>query len=33
MQKLTSMEPAVWAVIEEYEARAQREEQLWETLS
>ena len=28
-----SMDPAVWAVLEEYEARAQREEQLWNTLS
>ena len=33
MQQLTSMDPAVWAVIEDYEARAQREEELWETLS
>jgi predicted O-methyltransferase YrrM len=28
-----SMEPAVWAVIEDYEARAQREDELWNTLS
>jgi len=28
-----SMDAAVWAVLEEYEARAQREEQLWNTLS
>ena len=27
-----SMDAAVWAVVDEYEARAQREEQLWETL-
>jgi predicted O-methyltransferase YrrM len=27
------MEPAVWAVIEDYEARAQREQELWERLS
>ena len=27
------MDRAVWAVLEEYEARAQREEQLWNTLS
>jgi predicted O-methyltransferase YrrM len=33
MRQLSSMEPAVWAVIEDYEARAQREEELWETLS
>ena len=33
MQQLTSMEPAVWAVIEDYEARAQREQELWERLS
>ena len=33
MQQLSSMDPAVLGVIEEYEARAQREEQLWETLS
>jgi predicted O-methyltransferase YrrM len=33
MRQLSSMEPAVWAVIEGYEARAQREEELWETLS
>jgi predicted O-methyltransferase YrrM len=30
---LTSMDKAVWAVIEDYEARAQREDQLWDTLS
>ncbi|MGO9804573.1 MAG: O-methyltransferase [Steroidobacteraceae bacterium] len=30
---LPSMDAAVWAVIEEYEARAVREEQLWDTLS
>jgi len=30
---LPSMDAAVWAVIEEYEARAAREEQLWDTLS
>src|SRR4029077_4773207 len=28
-----SMDQAVWAVLEEYEARAQREEKLWSTLS
>jgi predicted O-methyltransferase YrrM len=28
-----SMDQAVWVVLEEYEARAQREEQLWSTLS
>jgi predicted O-methyltransferase YrrM len=33
MRQLSSMEPAVWTVIEDYEARAQREEELWETLS
>jgi predicted O-methyltransferase YrrM len=33
MRQLTSMEPAVWAVIEDYEARAQHEEELWKTLS
>jgi predicted O-methyltransferase YrrM len=33
MQPQTSMEPAVWAVIEDYEARAQREEELWDTLT
>jgi len=33
MQQLAStIDPAVWAVIEDYEARAQREEQLWNTL-
>lgn len=30
---LPSMDAAVWAVIEEYEARAEREEQLWDSLS
>ena len=33
MQQRTSMEPAVWTVLEAYEARAQREEELWDTLS
>jgi predicted O-methyltransferase YrrM len=33
MRQLSSMEPAVWAVIEDYETRAQREDELWETLS
>jgi predicted O-methyltransferase YrrM len=33
MQQQTSMEPAVWGVIEDYEARAQREDELWDTLS
>ena len=33
MQKLTSVAPAVWAVIEDYEVRAQREEQLREMLT
>jgi predicted O-methyltransferase YrrM len=33
MQQLTSMDPAVWAVIEDYEARAQHEQELWKTLS
>jgi len=30
---LVSMDPAVWAVVDEYEARAAREEELWNTLS
>ena len=30
---LPSMDAAVWAVLEEYEARAEREEQLWDSLS
>lgn len=33
MQKHTSMEPAVWAVVEDYEERARREEVLWDSLS
>ena len=33
MQQLTSMDPAVWAVIEDYEARARHEQELWKTLS
>jgi predicted O-methyltransferase YrrM len=33
MQQTASMEQAVWAVIEDYEARARREEELWNTLS
>jgi predicted O-methyltransferase YrrM len=33
MTQLASMDKAVWTVIEDYEARAQREEQLWDTLS
>jgi predicted O-methyltransferase YrrM len=32
MPDATMFEPAVWRVIEDYEARAQREEQLWSTL-
>jgi predicted O-methyltransferase YrrM len=33
MQEPTSIDSAVWAVIEDYEARARREERLWSTLS
>ena len=33
MQGGTAIDPAVWAVIEAYEARAQREAELWSTLS
>jgi predicted O-methyltransferase YrrM len=33
MQQPASIERAVWAVIEDYEARARREEELWDTLS
>jgi predicted O-methyltransferase YrrM len=33
MQQPASIEQAVWAVIEDYEARARREQELWRTLS
>jgi predicted O-methyltransferase YrrM len=33
MQQPAPIDAAVWAVIEEYEARARREEELWDTLS
>ena len=33
MQSPTPIDAAVWAVIEDYEARARREEELWSTLS
>jgi len=33
MQQPASIDPSVWAVIEDYEARARREEELWSTLS
>jgi predicted O-methyltransferase YrrM len=33
MQSVTPADKTFWAVIEEYEARAVREEQLWETLA
>jgi predicted O-methyltransferase YrrM len=33
MQQSAPIDAAVWAVIEEYEARARREEELWDTLS
>src|SRR3982074_1190016 len=33
MRDAGSVDQAVWAVLEEYEARAQREEKLWSTLS
>src|ERR1700693_1831146 len=33
MQDPASIDQAVWAVLEEYEARARREEKLWSTLS
>ena len=32
MSDATVIDPAVWRVLEEYEARAEREEQLWSTL-
>ena len=32
MSGATMIDPAVWRVLEEYEARAEREEQLWSTL-
>ena len=33
MPDSSEIDPAVWKVIEDYEARAQRDEQLWETLT
>src|SRR6266853_1876808 len=33
MHDLTEIDRAVWTVIEDYEARAQREEQIWSGLS
>lgn len=33
MSNLASMDQAVWAVLDDYEARAEREEKLWSTLS
>src|ERR1700758_5526882 len=33
MQQPAQIKPAVWAVIEAYEERARREEQLWDALS
>ena len=33
MADATTIDPAVWRVLEDYEARAQREDQLWSTLT
>ena len=33
MSHMASMDQAVWAVLDDYEARAEREEKLWSTLS
>jgi len=33
MSGATKIDPAVWQVLEDYEARAEREEQLWSTLT
>jgi predicted O-methyltransferase YrrM len=33
MSDTTMIDPAVWRVLEDYEARAQREDQLWNTLN
>ena len=33
MADATTIDPAVWRVLEDYEVRAQREDQLWSTLS